>query len=82
MKQMEHIGKIKYDEDKILGSGSYGSVFEGFMDGREVAVKQILKNKSANGREEKFLSTHKNLHIIKLFHTEQDTNFVQVICFY
>jgi hypothetical protein len=31
--------ELEYDEDKILGRGSYGTVFEGIFNDEKVAVK-------------------------------------------
>ena len=33
---------VQYSKDKVLGTGSFGNVYKGVLDGRKIAVKRIL----------------------------------------
>ncbi|KAL3837576.1 hypothetical protein ACJMK2_022924, partial [Sinanodonta woodiana] len=75
------IKNICYEPESLLGSGCYGTnVYKGSFDGRDVAVKQLLKqNFSLAEREIKLLREsdhHEN--IIRYFMNEQDVNFLYI----
>lgn len=47
------VGKLEIDCEKILGYGSMGTVvFEGFLDGRKVAVKRLLNTFYLSAQQE------------------------------
>lgn len=65
--------EIKINVNKILGSGGYGTVFQGEWNNIQVAVKQIpLSKVESNKREEEALQMFNHPNVIKLFHAESD----------
>ena len=77
------VGKLVYCRDDILGQGGFGSVFQGKWvpsDGNEVkvAIKRLQKatlSQTFREREQKQKELdHSN--VVKLFHVEEDENFV------
>ena len=64
------------DSNRILGQGSYGTVFEGVWRGKLVAIKRIhLIHISSNEREEEALQKLDHPNVIKLLHVESDSTF-------
>jgi serine/threonine protein kinase len=64
---------LTFDRSKLLGTGAYGTVFEGQWRGIPVAVKRVMKN-STNERKKTLLKlNHRN--VIKLFHIDSDQDF-------
>ena len=72
---MGNTNKISYKKEDFLGGGSYGKVFKGRFDGKDVAVKRI-QIEDFDAREESFLKNYQHTNILKLFCKERDTNFV------
>ena len=67
------IGPIRIEKDKILGSGGFGTVFEGTFNGRMVAVKRIVIEDVVP--DETYLLTFRHRNVLKLLHMEEDQNF-------
>ncbi len=66
--------QINVDVNKILGSGGYGTVFQGEWNNNQVAVKQIpLSKVESNKREEEALQKLNHPNVVKLFHAESDS---------
>ena len=66
---------LEYYEDKFLGRGSYGQVFEGKYNGKAVAVKRIApRNLSQSDREIYIMRKLNHPNVIKLIHVENDRN--------
>lgn len=70
---MEGSRKIECSKE-ILGKGSFGVVFKGRFDNKDVAVKRMLIEE-VDEREEEFLTKYPHAHILKLFHVEEDDHF-------
>jgi serine/threonine protein kinase len=69
-----NLKQIKVDFKNELGSGGYGKVFQGEWNNIQVAVKQIpLSKVESNKREEEALQMLNHPNVIKLFHTESDS---------
>jgi serine/threonine protein kinase len=67
---------IKIDRSKILGSGSYGIVFEGTWNGKKVAVKRVqIANTESSKPEEEALQKLDHPNVIKLFDVQSDEDF-------
>jgi serine/threonine protein kinase len=65
-----------FGQNKILGEGGYGTVFEGVWHGKPVAIKRIqLSDISSNQREEEALQKLEHPNVIKLLHVESDSTF-------
>ena len=63
-------------QNKILGEGRYGIVFEGVWCDKPVAIKRIqLLHISSNQREEEALQRLDHPNVIKLLHVESDPMF-------
>jgi serine/threonine protein kinase len=63
-------------QNKILGEGRYGIVFEGVWCKKPVAIKRIqLLHTSSNQREEEALKKLEHPNVIQLFHIENDSTF-------
>ena len=63
-------------QNKILGEGRYGIVFEGVWCDKPVAIKRIqLLHISSNQREEEALQRLDHPNVIKLLHVENDPMF-------
>jgi serine/threonine protein kinase len=68
------LNHIKVDVNKILGSGGYGTVFQGEWNNIQVAVKQTLLSKvESNKREEEALQKLNHPNVIKLLYAESDS---------
>ena len=73
--------KINVNHDKCLGHGSNGtSVFPGVLDGREVAVKRLLRSSTSLAAKEikHLLSSDENQHVIRYFGKEESQNFTYI----
>ncbi len=67
---------IKIDRNKILGTGSYGIVFEGTWNGKKVAVKRVqIANTESSKLEEEALQKLDHPNVIKLFHVQSNEDF-------
>jgi hypothetical protein len=63
-------------QNKILGEGRYGIVFEGVWCGKPVAIKRIqLLHILSNQREEEALKKMDHPNVIKLLHVASDSTF-------
>ncbi len=63
---------MKVDEQKVLGSGSYGIVHPGTFEGNAVAVKVFKferKKEQEREMEEHFRLDHEN--VLKLLHLDE-----------
>lgn len=66
----------EFDNDKKLGEGGFGVVFQDVWRGIPVAVKRIkLDDIDTNGREEDALDKLDHPNVVKLFHVESDSVF-------
>ena len=84
-----HVGKLNYNQKKIIGRGSYGTiVFQGFVLGlyekdRPAAVKRYQRshvNESLFNWEVELMkkaSDHPN--ILRYIRTERDANFLYAV---
>jgi predicted Ser/Thr protein kinase len=43
---------IEYSKENLLGKGTFGAVYLGIYNGKQVAVKKILLNRSENEERE------------------------------
>ncbi len=69
-----NLKQIKVDFKNELGRGGYGKVFQGEWNNIQVAVKRIpLSKVESNKREEEALQMLNHPNVIKLFHTESDS---------
>ena len=67
---------LTFDRTKILGRGTFGSVYEGVWGETKVAVKRIaLENAVSSEQEINALTKCNHENIIKLFHVEEDQDF-------
>jgi hypothetical protein len=70
---------INYDRNKILGSGVYGSVYEGTFHGKTVAVKRTpLIYVSDLEIKDEYLTSLRHPNLITLLHISKDEDFRQV----
>jgi serine/threonine-protein kinase/endoribonuclease IRE1 len=66
----------EFDNEKKLGEGGFGVVFQDVWRGIPVAVKRIkLGDIESNGREEDALDKLDHPNVVKLFHVESDSVF-------
>lgn len=77
------VGKLKIDtrEDQCLGRGSNGTaVFPGSLDGREVAVKRLIRSSNSLAAKEikHLLSSDENPHVIRYFGKEESQHFTYI----
>ena len=77
------VGKLKIDtrEDKCLGRGSNGTaVFPGSLDGREVAVKRLIRTSNSLAAKEikHLLSSDENAHVVRYFGKEESQHFTYI----
>ncbi|KZR97516.1 Uncharacterized protein APZ42_007562, partial [Daphnia magna] len=66
--------KIEFSREALLGKGRYGSVFEGKLENRQVAVKRVELQR-VNSNEEALMLQFKHPNIVKLLLCESDDNF-------
>jgi serine/threonine protein kinase len=66
---------IKFEREKILGIGGYGTVCEGEWNNKKVAVKRIELAKCENNIEEFALKKLDHPNVVKLYHVESDLDF-------
>ena len=68
-------------QNKILGQGGYGTVFEGVWCDKPAAIKRIElinisgEDEGKNRREEEALQKLDHPNVIKLLHVERDSTF-------
>ncbi|ETI26978.1 hypothetical protein G647_10077 [Cladophialophora carrionii CBS 160.54] len=77
------VGKLRIDtkEDRCLGRGSNGTaVFPGSLDGREVAVKRLIRTSNSLAAKEikHLLSSDENPHVIRYFGKEESQHFTYI----
>ncbi|KAJ9606284.1 bifunctional endoribonuclease/protein kinase ire1 [Cladophialophora chaetospira] len=77
------VGKLRIDakEDRCLGRGSNGTaVFPGSLDGREVAVKRLIRTPNSLAAKEikHLLSSDTNAHVIRYFGKEESQHFTYI----
>ncbi len=75
------VGRLKIDTQTCLGNGSSGTVvFPGEFDGREVAVKRIVRSTHSLAAKEikHLLSSDENPHVIRYIGKEETTNFTYI----
>jgi serine/threonine protein kinase len=66
----------EFVNEKKLGEGGFGVVFQDVWRGIPVAVKRIkLGDIESNGREEDALDKLDHPNVVKLFHVESDSVF-------
>jgi hypothetical protein len=72
---------FSFDRSKILGSGVYGSVYEGSFEGKTVAVKRthIFYVNDLITKDE-FLKNIRHSNLVMLLHIAKDQDFRQVKC--
>ena len=80
---MLQVGKLKLNTnyDQCLGHGSNGTaVFPGSLDGRDVAVKRLLRSSTSLAAKEikHLLSSDENAHVIRYFGKEESANFTYI----
>lgn len=76
-----HVGRLKIDTKTCLGNGSSGTVvFPGQFDGREVAVKRIVRSTYSLAAKEikHLLSSDENPHVIRYIGKEETTSFTYI----
>ena len=67
---------IKYTKEKLLGQGTYGTVYLGIYNDQQVAVKRIELKQSE--KEEREVNLQQNLdheNVLKIRKVEKDDNF-------
>lgn len=77
------VGRLRIDtrEDRCLGRGSNGTaVFPGSLDGREVAVKRLIRSSNSLAAKEikHLLSSDENPHVIRYFGKEESQHFTYI----
>ena len=77
------VGKLRIDtkEAMCLGRGSNGTaVFPGTLDGREVAVKRLIRSSNSLAAKEikHLLSSDENPHVIRYFGKEESQHFTYI----
>ncbi|RVX68566.1 hypothetical protein B0A52_07990 [Exophiala mesophila] len=77
------VGRLRIDtkEDSCLGRGSNGTaVFPGTLDGREVAVKRLIRSSNSLAAKEikHLLSSDENPHVIRYFGKEESQHFTYI----
>jgi serine/threonine protein kinase len=65
---------MDYDTRKVLGSGSFGTVFSGTFCGEHVAVKRI-QIVNLDKREEEAMRKLNHRNVIRLLHTREEGEF-------
>ncbi|EXJ78657.1 IRE protein kinase [Capronia coronata CBS 617.96] len=80
---MLQVGRLRIDtrEDRCLGRGSNGTaVFPGTLDGREVAVKRLIRTSNSLAAKEikHLLSSDENPHVIRYFGKEESQHFTYI----
>ena len=93
MSKIITVGKLSYDPNKVLGRGSFGTVFSGFhvyldkslfrpAKSTQVAVKRVEKsivNEPLFRKEEELMKKANNHpNILKYIHTEINAEFLYV----
>ncbi len=67
---------LRFDRQKVLGVGGFGTVYQGVWGETKVAVKRIVVGDAATTeQEEKALKMLDHTNVIKLFHVEEDQDF-------
>ncbi|SLM38275.1 ire protein kinase [Lasallia pustulata] len=80
---MQQVGRLKVNinEKQCLGHGSNGTaVFPGSLDGREVAVKRLLRSSTSLAAKEikHLLSSDENPHVVRYFGKEESPTFTYI----
>jgi serine/threonine protein kinase len=71
------IEQMSFDRKRLLGMGSFGAVFVGSLNGREVAVKRIQLSfvTMHMQREEEINFRLKHPNVIELLDVKEDDDF-------
>ena len=77
------VGKLRIDTKEVmcLGRGSNGTaVFPGTLDGRDVAVKRLIRSSNSLAAKEikHLLSSDENPHVIRYFGKEESQHFTYI----
>ncbi|KIX00304.1 uncharacterized protein Z518_10443 [Rhinocladiella mackenziei CBS 650.93] len=77
------VGRLRIDtkEERCLGRGSNGTaVFPGSLDGREVAVKRLIRSSNNLAAKEikHLLSSDENPHVVRYFGKEESQHFTYI----
>jgi len=77
------VGRLRIDtrEDSCLGRGSNGTaVFPGTLEGREVAVKRLIRSSNSLAAKEikHLLSSDENPHVVRYFGKEESQSFTYI----
>lgn len=77
------VGRLRIDtkEESCLGRGSNGTaVFPGTLDGREVAVKRLIRSANSLAAKEikHLLSSDENPHVVRYFGKEESQHFTYI----
>lgn len=77
------VGRLRIDtkEESCLGRGSNGTaVFPGTLDGREVAVKRLIRSSNSLAAKEikHLLSSDENPHVVRYFGKEESQHFTYI----
>eukprot|EP01133_Synstelium_polycarpum_P012633 gene12633-14838_t len=78
------IGKIEMT-DRVLGTGSCGTiVYEGFLEGRKVAIKRMLKEfiKFADREVSLLLHSDEHMNVVRYHAKEEDGEFIYLALSY
>ena len=75
------VGRLRINTTVCLGNGSSGTtVFPGSIDGRDVAVKRIVRSTHSLAAKEikHLLSSDENAHVVRYMGKEESTNFTYI----
>ena len=59
---------------KLLGKGGFATVYEGWYDKRQAAIKRIL-NEDVNPREGDFMTRCRHHNVLELLYSKKDQQF-------
>lgn len=63
------------NKDNILGKGAYATVFRGFFNGVQVAVKRVQLVDINDEREILAMEKLNHQNVVKLYHAHEDGEF-------
>ncbi|EGC29399.1 hypothetical protein DICPUDRAFT_58819 [Dictyostelium purpureum] len=79
------IGKLEIATNKVLGTGSCGTiVYQGFMEGRVVAVKRMLSQfiKFADREVSILIQSDEHTNVVRYYAKEEDDEFIYLAISY